>query len=249
MRTPTPPRPRKSPSQARSHATVDTILDAAARILVADGYGAFTTNRVAARAGVSIGSLYQYFPNKEAILGSLKARHIAALERGIDEALARVGTAPLAALVPAVIEANVAAHLVEPELHRVLSAEVPQLGSTDAALTFERRTAARVRALFESRRREIAVRDLDLATYLVMRTVEATIHDAVAMRPRDLASGAIAREVSRLVLGWLTLSSRAPRAPARRGRTAPPPESASPPRARSTPTRSRRAPRPAASRC
>lgn len=249
MRNPTAPRPRKSPSQARSHATVDTILDAAARILVADGYGAFTTNRVAARAGVSIGSLYQYFPNKEAILAALKTRHIDALARGIDDALTRAGTAPLAELVPAVIEANVAAHLVDPELHRVLSAEVPQLGTTDAAFAFERRMAVRVRALFESRRAEIAVRDLGLATYLVMRTVEATIHDAVAMRPRDLASGAITREVSRLLLGWLTTSSRTPRAPARRARTALPRETASPPRAHSTPTPSRRAPRPAASRC
>lgn len=248
MRRPPPPRPRKLPSQARSQATVDAILEAAARILVADGYGSFTTNRVAARAGVSVGSLYQYFPNKESILAALKTRHIAALERGIDDALARVGAAPLARLVPAVVEANVAAHLVEPDLHRVLSAEVPQLGSTDAAIAFERRMTARVRGLLETRRRELTVRDLDLATYLVMRTVEATIHDAVAARPRDLASGAIAREVSRLLLGWLGVSSRARRVPAPRARTAPRPGTASPRRARSTPTRSRRAPRPAASR-
>jgi AcrR family transcriptional regulator len=224
------PRPRKMPSQARSQATVDAILDAAARILVGAGYGAFTTNSVAARAGVSVGSLYQYFPNKDAILAALKARHVADLERAIDEALARVGAAPLAELLPAVIEANVAAHLVDPDLHRVLSAEVPHLGSTDAAMAFERRMVGRVRALFESRRREIAVRDLDLATYLVMRTVEATIHDAVVARPRDLASGAIAREVTRLLLGWLTASS-----PARY-------ETASRSRARSKATPSRRAP-------
>ena len=74
MPRPRAPRPRKTPVQARSQATVDTILDAAARVLVRDGYGAFTTNRVAARAGVSVGSLYQYFPNKEALLAKLKAR-------------------------------------------------------------------------------------------------------------------------------------------------------------------------------
>jgi AcrR family transcriptional regulator len=245
----TAPGPRKRPSQARSQATVDAIVDAAARVLVRDGYGAFTTNRVAERAGVSVGSLYQYFPNKDALLAELKARHIADLERGLDEAMARVGDAPLPALVAAVIEANVAAHLIDPALHRVLSAEVPQLGASDAALAFEQRTLARVRALLARRRAEIAVRDLDLATYLVARTVEATIHEAVVERPDDLASGAIAREVTRLLLRYLTVSSPAPRArAARRARTAPRPGTASPRRGRSSPTPSPRAPRPTASR-
>ncbi len=207
------PRPRKRPTQSRSQATVDAILDAAARILVRDGYGTFTTNRVAALAGVSVGSLYQYFPNKEALLAELKARHVADLERGLEAVLARVGGAPLPEAVDAVIAANVAAHLVDPALHRVLSTEVPHLGASDASDAFEQRAVARVRALFESRRDEIVVPDLDLAVYLVVRTVEATIHEAVAERPHDLASGAITREVTRLLLGYLTgaptVSSRA----------------------------------------
>jgi AcrR family transcriptional regulator len=217
---------------------------------VTGGYGAFTTNRVAARAGVSVGSLYQYFPNKEALLAELKARHIAELERGLDAVMARVGNAPLPELVAALIEANVAAHLVDPALHRVLSTEVPHLGASDAAHAFEQRTTARVRASLASRRDAIVVRDLDLATYLVMRTVEATIHEAVVERPDDLASGAIAREVTRLLLSYLTVSSRAPRARAtRRARTAPRPGTASPRPRRSSPTQTPRAPRPAASRC
>lgn len=205
MTRPRAPHPRKRPVQARSQATVNAIVDAAARVLVAGGYGAFTTNRVAARAGVSVGSLYQYFPNKEALLAELKARHVADLERGLDTVMATIGDEPLADIVTAVIAANVAAHLVDPELHRVLSAEVPQLGTTDAATAFEQRTVARVHALLTSRRHEIAVRNLDLATYLVVRTVEATIHEAVVERPADLASGAIAREVTRLLLNYLTV--------------------------------------------
>jgi AcrR family transcriptional regulator len=226
MPIPAAPRPRKRPVQSRSQATVDAILDAAARILVRDGYGAFTTNRVAAIAGVSIGSLYQYFPKKEALLAELKDRHVRALELGFEATLARVGEAPLADLVAAVVAANAEAHLLDPELHRVLSTEVPHLGASDAAGAFERRTVARVRALFETRRSELAVRDLDLAVYLVVRTVEATIHEAVVDRPDDLASGAVTREVTRLLLGYLTgpepAGSRVRRArrppPARRSR-------------------------------
>jgi AcrR family transcriptional regulator len=201
------PGPRKRPVQARSQATVDAIVDAAARVLVRGGYGAFTTNRVAARAGVSVGSLYQYFPNKEALLAELKTRHVTQLERGLDAAMTRVADAPIAELIAAVIEAMVAVHLVDPELHRVLSAEVPQLGPSDAAAAFGQRMAARVLALLRSRRDEIVVRDVDLATYVVVRTVEATIHEAVAERPADLASGAIAREVTRLLLNYLTVGA------------------------------------------
>ena len=66
--------PRKAPRQARAQATYDAVLEAAARILETDGLGALNTNAVAARAGISVGSLYQYFPSKEAILSELLLR-------------------------------------------------------------------------------------------------------------------------------------------------------------------------------
>jgi AcrR family transcriptional regulator len=68
--------PRKRPVQERSRRTVESILDAAARIFGERGYLATTTNDVAAAAGVSIGSLYQYFPNKDALLVALEERHL-----------------------------------------------------------------------------------------------------------------------------------------------------------------------------
>ena len=69
--SPQPPRPRKLPVQARSRATFEAILEAATRILQAGGHSAITTNLVAETAGISVGSLYQYFPSKEAILSDL----------------------------------------------------------------------------------------------------------------------------------------------------------------------------------
>src|SRR5262245_5732905 len=111
--------PRKTPAQDRSRAMVEVILDAAARVLVKDGYGAFTTNRVAEKAGVSVGSLYQYFPNKESMLAELMRRHMRELERGFEAILADAAERPLAETVRALIEATVRAHLLDPELHRV----------------------------------------------------------------------------------------------------------------------------------
>ena len=117
--------PRKKPSQARSQATMDAILDAAAQVFADKGYTA-TTNHIARRAGVSIGSLYQYFPNKDAILYSLMERHVLDGREIITqemETLAQVGmiTVPL---IRRLIEIMMVFHEKDPVLHRVLFEEV-----------------------------------------------------------------------------------------------------------------------------
>ena len=183
---------------------VEVILDAAARILVKDGYEGFTTNRVAERAGVSVGSLYQYFPNKESLLVELMRRHMRELESGFEAILADASDRPLAETVRALIEANVRAHLVDPELHRVLSEEVPHLGALDWRNEFGERCTERVHAVLEQRRSELAVTNLDLAVYLVTGITETAIHDAVASRPHDLRSGALADELTRMIVSYLT---------------------------------------------
>lgn len=196
--------PRKSPSQDRSRATVDTIVDAAARILVKDGYNAFTTNRVAEKAGVSIGSLYQYFPNKEALLSELMRRHTEELEKGVEEMVERAKSAPLAEVVRAAIEHNVRLHLVNPALHQKLSDEVPSLRHLDWKTAFVERMLKRVRQVLDACRDEIVVEDLDLAVYILTHTVEALIHNSVAERPDDLKSGKLADEVTRMLVAYLT---------------------------------------------
>src|SRR5688500_11026502 len=79
--------PRKRPRQERSRATVDAIVQAAAYILVRDGYAKLTTNRIAERAGVNIASLYQFFPGKQAILAELQRRHVADQHEAMRETL------------------------------------------------------------------------------------------------------------------------------------------------------------------
>ena len=207
--------PRKAPAQDRSRATVEVILDAAARILVKDGYELFTTNRVAERAGVSVGSLYQYFPNKESLLAELMRLHVEELERGIVAITEGAAKRPLAETVRALVEDNVRAHLVDPELHRVLSEEVPRLGPLDWRTAYGERCTSRVRDALEQRRSELAVNDLDLAVYLVTGAVESAIHDVVADRPEDLRSGALAEELTRMIVVYLTGKPLAARRTAR----------------------------------
>lgn len=116
---------RKEPRQARSRATVDAIVEAGARILSEQGWTGFTTNRVAEAAGVSVGSLYQYFPDKVSLVGAIRRHHL-------DDSLAAVRSAlakrqPLADFAGTLVANIVEAHSVYPGLHRVLLDEAPGL--------------------------------------------------------------------------------------------------------------------------
>ncbi|WP_429525214.1 TetR/AcrR family transcriptional regulator [Paraburkholderia youngii] len=114
---------RKQPRQARSRATVETILQSGARILSDEGWAGFTTNKVADLAGISIGSLYQYFPDKLSLVDAIRQRHL-------DDCLAVIRKSNInqqssAKFVAHLVHAMVAAHSAYPGLHRVLLDEAP----------------------------------------------------------------------------------------------------------------------------
>src|ERR1700693_2443208 len=87
--------PRKLASQERSRATVDALLEATTRILIKEGYDKASTNRIAEVAGVSIGSLYQYFPSKEALVAAVVARHMQQVSQVTRNALVKVAARPI----------------------------------------------------------------------------------------------------------------------------------------------------------
>ncbi len=129
-------KPRKQPRQERARQTVDAILEAAAQVFERQGYAAGTTNRIAERAGISIGSLYQYFPSKDAIL-------VAIVERHIDEGAAALGPvlAELEADPPPpgvafrrLMQGMLELHRHRPDLHRVLFEEAPRPPEMQARL-------------------------------------------------------------------------------------------------------------------
>ncbi|HEY0193322.1 MAG TPA: helix-turn-helix domain-containing protein, partial [Kofleriaceae bacterium] len=94
------------------------MLEATARVLVKHGFDGLTTNLVAETAGVSIGSLYQYFPNKAALVGALIEKHVEDMTSLVLSELTRVAQLPMAQAIRSVIELMIRAHAVEPELHR-----------------------------------------------------------------------------------------------------------------------------------
>ena len=96
--------PRKTPLQARATATVDTILEATVQVLLAVGADRLTTTRVAQRAGVSVGTLYQYFPNKQSLLFAVFAAHMETISSEIEAACHHARSQPLAEMIKQVVE-------------------------------------------------------------------------------------------------------------------------------------------------
>jgi AcrR family transcriptional regulator len=184
---------------------VETLLDATARVLTREGYDRASTNRIAATAGVSVGSLYQYFPNKESLVAALVERHNREMLELLRNAFKGVATLDLESAIRELVKASVDAHLVDAALHRIFDEQVPRMGQLAKIEALQGETFAMVRAYFEERRKEIAVRDLDTATSICVTTVEALTHDFVINRP-DAPRAARDRfidEVTRLVACYL----------------------------------------------
>ncbi|MGH0035402.1 MAG: TetR/AcrR family transcriptional regulator [Myxococcota bacterium] len=198
-------RPRKRPRQARSRATVEAILEAAARIFRQHGYAAGTTDRIAEKAGVSIGTLYQYFPNKDALLVALAERHIDAGFARVRELLDRSAAAelPLESLVRRFVEAMIALHAHEPELHRVLFEEAPLPASLRRSLRQrELALAGEVRAVLEAQP-GVCMGDPMVSAYVVVQTIEGLVHGFILHPPAGIDAEALADEIVAMICGYL----------------------------------------------
>ena len=191
--------PRKQPKQARSQAMVEAILAATARLLIARGYARTNTNLVAEAAGISIGSLYQYFPNKEALLVALHQRHQAQIQHMIETVLTRLRQQPpsLRQALESLIGAWVEAHQIAPELHRILEAE----GAFFALDSGDERIVKGIQALLGA----YAIEPLGLKTYLVTKTIESLVHAAVIEPPAEFSVTDLAGGLLELVMAYLEL--------------------------------------------
>lgn len=196
-------KPRKRPLQARSVETVEAILTAAARILVKDGYDATTTNKIATKAGVSIGSLYQYFPSKESIVAALVERHRTEMHRVIAARLGQHQGHSIRENVRALLEVVVEVKRLDPKLHRVFVEQVPRIGELPAIFDVNQQLAVAITAVLESRPEKLRPKNLDLASYVLVNTVLAVTHAVLVERPENLEDGSLVEELTDLAVAYL----------------------------------------------
>ena len=184
---------------------VERILDAGARVFSRVGYASGTTNRIALEAGVSIGSLYAYFPDKDAIVSALIRRHI---DDGVREIGTRfadpdVLTLSLEERTRRFVEATVEIHRVDPALHRVLFEEAPRSPEiVDTLRSFEAETVRAVELLIEGDP-QVHVVDGPLAAYMTVTAIESITHRYVSSHPDGIDGRALVDELTALVVGYL----------------------------------------------
>jgi AcrR family transcriptional regulator len=180
---------RKAPGQERSKETVNVILEASARILESEGLRGFNTNSAAAKAGVSVGSLYQYFPNKDAILLALIERFEDAAQEAINEALRSARGRPLNPSLRLFVHALVGMHYSRPRLNRLLEAEEDRLGGGSSDFAFR----PGLRDLLQEHKNEIAMSVAGATERVAMAVMRAVVD-------QGLAAGASQRSVEQNAL-------------------------------------------------
>jgi AcrR family transcriptional regulator len=169
--------PRKVPDQQRAVETRQRLLDAAARVFARHGYAAGTTNRIAEEAGHSIGSLYQYFPNKDAILVELSTAHARSGIAEIERLLAD-GPLPdtLVGKISTIVRATMDNHRDDPALHKVLFEEAPR---PPELLTYLHDAEKRLTTVAErllATDPEVTVGDIPMAARIVVAAIESLVH-------------------------------------------------------------------------
>jgi AcrR family transcriptional regulator len=201
--------PRKSASQERSRLTVDAILEATTRVLIKEGYDRASTNRIAAEAGVSIGSLYQYFPSKEALVAAVSERHSHEVLQLMRGALAKVAARPIEVAAREFVSVAIEAHRVNPRLHRVLAEQVPRIGRLENVEAMNQDVYSLIRGYLEAHRDEMDVADPETAAFICVTAVDALTHAAVLRRPEILIGEKAEKfvdEVTDLVVRYLRRS-------------------------------------------
>jgi AcrR family transcriptional regulator len=192
--------PRRKPRQVRAELTRGRILAAAARVFAEHGFAAGTTNRIAERARMSIGSLYQYFPNKDAILAELLVQHIdRGTWTGADELDLSPGT--LEATVRALIRDAIDNHS-DPLLLRAMIEQAPV--SRELLAAMERHGTLRTAQIRDviARHPDVHVGDLDIAADLILFTVETNTHKFMA-GPRTSSVETFENELAAMVTRYL----------------------------------------------
>lgn len=197
------PATRKLPVQARSRAMVDSLLEATTRILVRDGWDGLSTNQVARLAGVSVGSLYQYFPSKEALVKAVLERWGQRLMEDMTSLASSFVNASLDDAVKAVVNASLDLCRVDPVLQRALAQNVPRLGVRDEYENLNRRLVDLLATWLSEHREKLGVDDPALAAHVVVHVLDGLTENALLYRPELIHSASFQRHLERLVGNYL----------------------------------------------
>lgn len=198
-------RERKTPRQARSRATVDILLDATALLLIEDGHARATTNRIAERAGVSVGSLYQYFPNRAALVAALTYRIETEISRTIILALSKAEERDLRGFMNFGLHTVVNSHASVLSLQRILTEISPHHAVVPPPIEVFSPWQDMLRDILAVHANELRSDfDIEAGCFFIPRMVGSAIDAAIVSRPSAFANGELERELSTMLMNYLT---------------------------------------------
>lgn len=198
-------KPRRKPLQERSKVTVDAIIEATAQVLVAEGsYRSTTTNRIAERAGVSIGTLYQYFPNKDALILGLIQQRRAERVGVLLETVQSMAQQPLAGALRALIPLFVRMRREEDALYALLDRQISRLGRVEEMHRASRQVAALVAPLLEARRDEVRPTNIPRAArFMVAMADQLTTLEFLDEAPTEALLDEVIGEIAEAIIRYV----------------------------------------------
>jgi AcrR family transcriptional regulator len=194
---------RKQPQQARSRATVTAILEATTRILDRENADAATTTRIAEVAGISIGTLYQYFRDRDAILDALQDREFERAMEMMQRTLSDGTSGSARELARRVMQGLLGLYAQAPGLHRVLVLEGLRVTPTHRVQAFDLRVIGLVRSFLASSNWPIRRANIDAAAFVVFQSVRASMLSRLLEEPPGLDDETLTEELIDLVLQYL----------------------------------------------
>jgi len=195
--------PRKTPTQDRARFTITAIMEATAHILREEGHDQLNTNRVAARAGISIGSLYQYFPNKETLIAELRRQHFEEIREEMKKAYLLTENLSFEEASRLLIESSIKAHQIDPLLHQIISTQAPVLDLSEddnSSYSVRKMIEQFLYAHKDSLRPDL---DIPLAANISYQLVESVTHAAVIDEPEMLNHPRFVDELLRMLMVYV----------------------------------------------
>jgi AcrR family transcriptional regulator len=200
-------KPRKRPVQARSEATVAALFEASIQVLLAVGYRKLTTTRVAERAGVSVGTLYQYFPNRQALIMSVIERYLDDLVCSVERGCQGLDGRPLDELATGLVDAFITAKWTRIKVSRAVHEPLAEFGDAKVVRAAAARAAGFVARNLQSCR-DASFRDEHLLALLIVMACSSLLQTAIADQTQSIDVEALRAHMRAMVLGYLREAQR-----------------------------------------
>ncbi len=195
--------PRKTAKQQRSKAMVEAILEGAARVLVRMGYDKASTNKIAETAGVSIGSLYQYFPTKESIVAALIEKHILLETEQMQKKIQDLENEKAEIILQRFVQFVMGLWGKNKTLRRVFIEQVPQIGKSKSVYQYEDKIGSQLYLVLLNSLNQKIPQDFELRSFIVTKSIMGVIRSATLQHPGYLDQEDVSNQISKMILSYI----------------------------------------------